>query len=74
MANRKREGATVNASLFLPVDLHARLKAEAERQHRSMHAQIIWMLERGLPVGRDHGTNVWTRDIGVATPRVGVFR
>ena len=49
MARQRRKGPTINSSLFLSVDLHARLKDEAERQHRSMHAQIIWMLEQGLP-------------------------
>lgn len=32
----------------LPDDLHARLKAEAERNRRSLNAEAIECLERGL--------------------------
>ncbi|MFE4665413.1 Arc family DNA-binding protein [Streptomyces sp. NPDC056716] len=33
-------------TLRLPDDEHARLKALAEREHRSLHAQILHMLNR----------------------------
>ncbi len=29
-------------------DLYAALKAEADRQERSVHAQILWLLRQGL--------------------------
>lgn len=36
---------TKNLTLRLPVDLHARLVPLAKKNHRSMHGQIIAMLE-----------------------------
>lgn len=38
-------------SLRLPDELHARLKAEAERNRRSLHAEILWRLEQGTSAG-----------------------
>jgi hypothetical protein len=38
----------VNFSLRLPDELHARIKAAAEHERRSMHAEMLCMLERGL--------------------------
>lgn len=35
-------------SLRLPAEIHAGMADLAERQHRSIHAQIIWALERHL--------------------------
>ena len=32
----------------LPRDLHRRLKAEAQRNHRSMNGEIIALLEKGV--------------------------
>lgn len=34
--------------LRLSPEMHARLKELAEREHRSLHAQIIYMLEKAL--------------------------
>lgn len=34
--------------LRLSPELHARLKALADRERRSLHAQIIYMLEKAL--------------------------
>lgn len=34
--------------LRLPPDLHAQLKALAEREDRSLHAQILHLLKRAL--------------------------
>lgn len=36
-------------TLRLPADLHERLKQAAERNRRSLHAEILWRLEH------DHG-------------------
>jgi predicted DNA-binding protein len=33
-------------SLRLPDELHERLKAAAERNRRSLHAEILWRLEQ----------------------------
>ncbi len=38
----------VHFSLRLPGELHARLKAAAERDRRSIHAEMLYLLERGL--------------------------
>ena len=38
----------VAVSLRLPPELHARLTAAAEREHRSLTAQIIHFAEEGL--------------------------
>ena len=32
----------------LPADLHERLRQAAERDHRSMHAEIVSYVERGV--------------------------
>jgi plasmid stability protein len=39
---------TKSLMLRLPDDLHARLVARAAREHRSLNAQILVYLERGL--------------------------
>jgi predicted HicB family RNase H-like nuclease len=42
----------------LPDDLHTRLKAAAAREHRSLNAQIVVYVERGLAAdeqGEDQG-------------------
>ncbi len=36
----------MSTSILLPDDLHADLKALAEREQRSLHRQIIWILQR----------------------------
>ena len=38
----------MNFSIWLPDDLHAKLKAAAERDRRSIHAEILWLLEQQL--------------------------
>jgi predicted transcriptional regulator len=35
-------------TIRIPDDLHKRLKDAAERNHRSVHAQILVYIERGL--------------------------
>lgn len=37
---------TKQITLRLPDDLHERLKMEAERNRRSLHAEILWRLEQ----------------------------
>jgi predicted DNA-binding protein len=37
---------TKQISLRLPDELHERLKAAAERARRSLHAEILWRLEK----------------------------
>lgn len=41
-------------SLRLPDDLHTRLRAEAERNRRSLHAEILWRLEHPIPTESQH--------------------
>lgn len=54
---RKREGRngasggeepTHGVLLRMPLSLHDRLRAEAQAQHRSVNAQLVYMVERGL--------------------------
>jgi predicted DNA-binding protein len=33
-------------SLRLPIELHERLKTAADRNRRSLHAEILWRLEQ----------------------------
>ena len=42
------EQSIVQASLRLPAALHARIKALADRERRSLHAQILVLLEEAL--------------------------
>lgn len=37
---------TVNVNVRFPDELHARLKRSADEAHRSLNAQIIWLLEQ----------------------------
>lgn len=39
---------TVNLGLRLPDELHDRLKAAAENDLRSLHSEILWLLDRSL--------------------------
>lgn len=39
---------TLNTGLRLTAALHARLTAEAQRNHRSLNAEILWRLERSF--------------------------
>lgn len=41
-------GDVIRFVLRLSPELHERLKALAEREERSLHAQIIYMLRRAL--------------------------
>jgi hypothetical protein len=41
-------GKTLNTTLRLEPDLHARLTAAARRNHRSLHSQVLAYIERGL--------------------------
>jgi len=36
---------TVNVNVRFPDELHARLKRSADEAHRSLNAQIIWLLD-----------------------------
>jgi hypothetical protein len=38
-------------SLRIPDDLLNKVKAEAERTHRSMNSELLWLIERGLESG-----------------------
>lgn len=38
-----------NLTLRLSDEMHARLKAEAEANRRSLHAEILWRLEHSSP-------------------------
>lgn len=40
--------ATKNINIRIPDDLHAIIKASAEKDRRSLNSQIIWLLETGL--------------------------
>lgn len=56
-------------ALRLPDDLHEQLKEVAEGERRSLHAQILWLLERGLE-GTDGGQEtVVTLRAGTPTTR-----
>jgi hypothetical protein len=39
--------------LRLPPDLHDRLKALAVREHRSLHGQILYLLQRAVDVDQE---------------------
>ncbi|MFF0775163.1 Arc family DNA-binding protein [Nonomuraea wenchangensis] len=36
-------------TLRLPDDLHARLKELAQQEHRSLHAQVLYIVEQAVP-------------------------
>ena len=38
----------VSFLLRLPDDLHKQLKRLAKKERRSLHSEILWLLERGL--------------------------
>lgn len=38
-------------TLRLPDDVHARLRDQAEHEHRSMHAEILHLIDQGLARG-----------------------
>ena len=47
------EEKTLNTGLRLTAALHARLTAEAQRNHRSLNAEILWRLERSFEEPED---------------------
>jgi hypothetical protein len=40
----------IRISLRLPPALHKRLQAQAQHERRSLHGQIVWLLEHTIPV------------------------
>lgn len=38
----------VSYTLRVPDELYARIAAAADREHRSIHGQILWLLEHAL--------------------------
>lgn len=38
----------IRYTVRFPGDLYDQLKAAAERDHRSIHAEVLWLLERAL--------------------------
>lgn len=48
----------VRFSLRLPDDLHTRITTAAEKDRRSIHAEILWLIEHGLDaVGETESTS-----------------
>jgi hypothetical protein len=41
-------GCMVNYSLRVPDELYAKIKVAAEQERRSIHAEILWLLEQSL--------------------------
>ncbi|MGW5162957.1 FitA-like ribbon-helix-helix domain-containing protein [Nonomuraea wenchangensis] len=41
-------------TLRLPDDLHARLKELAQHEHRSLHAQVLYIVEQAVPAQPGH--------------------
>jgi len=50
----------IKMSIRLRPELHERLKQAAERDHRSMHAQMLALIERGLD--QDEGKRKGSRE------------
>jgi hypothetical protein len=48
--NRGQRGEVKQVALRVPLAFHQRLELLAAHQHRSLHGQIIYMLERQLTV------------------------
>jgi hypothetical protein len=46
--------AIVRTTLELPIELHASLKAAAERDRRSLHQELIYILEKFVEQDRPH--------------------
>ena len=44
----------LSTGLRLTAALHARLSAEAQRNHRSLNAEILWRLERSFEEPEAH--------------------
>lgn len=37
-----------NVNVRIPDELHARIQRASERERRSLNAEILWLIERGL--------------------------
>lgn len=37
-----------NVNVRIPDELHVRIQQSAERERRSLNAEILWLIERGL--------------------------
>lgn len=48
---------TINFTLRLPVELHERISELAKREKRSLHSQVIYILEAGLKDDTNEGDN-----------------
>jgi hypothetical protein len=40
-------------TIRLPDDLHDWIKAHAEKEHRSINAEILWLMEQSWPIYQD---------------------
>lgn len=67
--------------LRLPDELHARAKAKAEREHRSLNAHVLHLLERDADEGRRHVRQIdgvsgpeWQCEAGQSLPPIGCER
>ena len=47
----------VRISLRLPPALHKQLQAQAQHERRSLHGQIVWLLEHTLPAPKAVGSS-----------------
>jgi hypothetical protein len=46
--NRDKKSIAVRISLRLSPALHKQLQEQAQNEHRSLHGQIVWLLENTL--------------------------
>jgi hypothetical protein len=46
----------VRISLRLPPALHKRLQEQAQHERRSLHGQIVWLLEHTIPAPQAVGS------------------
>lgn len=53
MATRSRLPKIVYTNLRLPADLHAKLKAQADKENRSLNSLYVVLLSRALQQERD---------------------
>ena len=40
--------AELRTTIRLPDDLHGKVRELAERERRSVHAELLWLIERGI--------------------------
>ena len=52
---------SVRISLRLPPVLHTRLQEQAQHERRSLHSQIVWLLEHTLPTSDAGGPRALAR-------------